>query len=188
MSIYCLKGPSLQRGSGLLEVSISVLVISVGVVGLLTLQVAAKRAGFEALQRTMASALASDIIERMRGNPGALSEYHGAIAGKMSNVTDSSGQNCALGCTQGQLADRDLWEWEQAIIGAAEIDPNDVPIGGLVGASGCIEVVDGLLEVTISWEGYEEFGIVAATNNCGEHHASTARQLLVVETFIAGGA
>lgn len=172
----------------MLEVSVSTLVLSIGVLGLVTLQVAAKRAGFEAVQRTTASALASDIIERMRGNPGALANYNGASAGTVSNVADSSSQTCGSGCTGSELAARDLWEWEQAILGATENDPNDVAVGGLVGASGCISITNGLVEVTISWEGYEQMGVVDSSNTCGGNQASTSRQLLVVETFITDSA
>jgi type IV pilus assembly protein PilV len=183
--------PAKQSGVALLEVAVSVLVISIGVLGLAGLQIAAKRAGYEALQRTTASALANDIIERMRGNPTQLDSYNGANVGAVTNITDASGQNCAAGCTAEELAARDLWEWEQAITGATEVaDPNDaaVAVGGLVQATGCIAVVDGTVEVTISWEGYQEMSVVNAGNDCGGNEGSASRQLLVVETFITDGA
>jgi len=65
----------LQRGISLIEVAIAVLVISVEVIGLASLQLSAKRAGFEAVQRTTAASLANDIIERMRNNPTNLTDY-----------------------------------------------------------------------------------------------------------------
>jgi len=181
----CLTGPPVaQAGVALIEVAVAVLVLSIGVLGLAGLQISAKRAGYEAVQRTTASALAFEIIERMRGNPTALANYDGANVGAVSNIADASGQDCTGGCTKAQLAARDLWEWELAISGATENDPNDVAVGGLVQATGCIDVDGGLVQVTISWEGFHELSVVGATNTCGGNQASTSRQLLVVDTFI----
>ena len=40
-----------ERGASLIEVAIAILVLSIGAIGLASLQISAKRAGFEAMQR-----------------------------------------------------------------------------------------------------------------------------------------
>ena len=64
-----------QGGAGLIEVAISLLVLAIGALGLGSLQISAKRMGFEATQRTEAAALAMDLFERLRANRVALPEY-----------------------------------------------------------------------------------------------------------------
>lgn len=175
-----------QAGVALLEVLVSVVVLSIGTLGLVSSQIAAKRVGYEALQRTTASLLATDIIERMRGNASALSHYGGASAGVVSNVNDSSGAVCSSACESGKVAARDLRDWERAILGFQETDPNGVAVGGLHQASGCVAVEGGSVEVTISWSGHREMSSIAASNTCGANQASAYRQLLALTTFITG--
>jgi len=180
-----------ETGVALLEVAVSVLVISIGVLGLAGIQISAKRSGYEAVQRTTASALAHDIIERMRSNPMVLDRFDAKVAGVGGNITAAGSCTTTTPpstplCADTAFADWDLWEWEQAISGASETDPNDVAVGGLVQATGCIEVDDGSVQVTISWEGYLEMSAVNTANECGDE-TSLRRQLLVVNTFITDG-
>ena len=70
----CMKACA-QSGAGLIEVSISLLILAVGTLGLGSLQIAAKRMGYEAVQRGEAALLAMDLLERMRANRGALPAY-----------------------------------------------------------------------------------------------------------------
>lgn len=60
--------PSLQRGVTLLEVLIAVLVLAVGLLGLAALQARALQENQGAYQRTQASILAYDMLDRMRAN------------------------------------------------------------------------------------------------------------------------
>ncbi len=64
-----------SAGIGLVEVLVALLVFSVGILGVTAMQLAAKRSGYEATQRSIATSLARDIIERMRSNPGQLPGY-----------------------------------------------------------------------------------------------------------------
>ncbi|RLA48698.1 MAG: hypothetical protein DRQ98_14465, partial [Gammaproteobacteria bacterium] len=49
-----------QKGVGLLEVLIALLIFTTGMMGLLSTQLAGKKAGYEATQRSIATALARD--------------------------------------------------------------------------------------------------------------------------------
>ena len=71
-------GKGRQSGFSLVEVMVSVLITSVSLLGMAGMQITSKRAGQEALQRTAATAMAMDILERMRSNPQALAAYQAA--------------------------------------------------------------------------------------------------------------
>ncbi|MEP1471491.1 MAG: type IV pilus modification protein PilV [Halieaceae bacterium] len=184
--------PARQSGVALLEVAIAVLILSIGTLGLAGLQIASKRAGFEAVQRTTASALATDIIERMRGNPVSLASYDGVTIDN-DTATDPPSYDCkTASCDEAAIAVRDLYEWEQAIVGANEvrtIGGTPASVGGLGGVVGCIDTtaggVDGAVEVAIAWEGFLSLDQTLMTNTCGNGIADNRRQLLVVRTFIS---
>ncbi len=87
--------PRRCRGSTMMEVLVSVFVLSIGVLGVAGLQVTAKRSNFEATQRVTAAALAQDIIERMRSNSEELGTYTNAGAGRTINGTSMPLVDCS---------------------------------------------------------------------------------------------
>ena len=68
MSHYQHRSGTKQRGVGLVEVLVTVLVTSVGLLGIAALHLSSLRNNFDANSRSYASMLASDIADRMRGN------------------------------------------------------------------------------------------------------------------------
>ena len=60
-----------QYGLGMIEVLVAGLIFALGVLGLSTMQVKAKRTSYDALQRSLATSLARDMVARMRSNPTA---------------------------------------------------------------------------------------------------------------------
>lgn len=64
-----------HQGVGLLEVLVALLVLSIGVLGALTLQLKALRYTASAAYTTQASFIAYDMLERMRANSTALNNY-----------------------------------------------------------------------------------------------------------------
>jgi type IV pilus modification protein PilV len=100
-----------QRGAGLVEVAIALLVLAIGALGLGSLQIAAKRMGFEAIQRTEAAALASDLLARLRANPLALPAYASTGIGEASGAQlPPPGADCDRGgCAPAAWAAWDLW-------------------------------------------------------------------------------
>ena len=64
-----------QSGIGMIEVLVTLFIVSVGFLNMAALQTTAKRSNFDAVQRTTAVMLAHDIVERMRANPGVLETY-----------------------------------------------------------------------------------------------------------------
>lgn len=170
-----------SKGISLIEVLITLLVMSVGMLGVLGLQVNAKRVNYDATQRTLAAGLVQNMVERMRANPGDAGNLSAGVAADItldSYVTPSGGLGgsvivaeptaCSSSspCTGQELAARDLWEWEQSIDGVSETrtdsNNNSLSTGGLVNPTACITHSSGTVTVTIAW-----YGSMAMTNPAG---------------------
>lgn len=183
-----------QGGFNLIEVLVSTLVVSVSVLGMAGMQVTAKRVGHEAVQRTSATSLATDMIERMRANPEALSNYVTTSIGGGS-ITAEPSPDCSYdstsNCTTAQLAAHDLWEWEQAIDGATEtrvVGSDTVAVGGLFDPTACVAVNGGAVTISMAWEGYQTLSspsLDACGAGLGKYGVDDAkRQVVSITTYI----
>ena len=142
-----------QKGVGLLEVLIALLIFTTGMMGLLSTQLAGKKAGYEATQRSIATALARDILERIQANPGQTPAYLVNNAGDQENPLSIPATNCEQSdCTPVQLATFDLWQWESLVLGVSEKQGMS-NVGGLVSPRACIFREEGVVLVAISWLG-----------------------------------
>jgi type IV pilus assembly protein PilV len=124
--------PTPQRNTGftLVEILITVIVLSIGLLGLAGLQISGLRANMSSEARSKATLLANDIIERMRANPlgvqnpvaAADNQYAGIntaslACGSNPNPFCSSNSGGATlvtapgGCTPAQMAAFDAWVW-----------------------------------------------------------------------------
>lgn len=194
-------------GFGLIEVLITLLVFSIGILAVAGLQAVARKNNYEALQRTTAAWLAHSIIASMRANPQALDHYLVAASAPLG-----SGNNVALqtncydqACTPAQLANFDRWLWQRALDGASEsVILNNAPIftGGLSRPSACIlgppAGASGTYTVVIAWRGVAERG-GSGVRNCGKGRSlygapqdsgtnannESYQRALVVQTYIA---
>lgn len=186
----------LRRGFSLLEVMVALSVISVGVLGLAGLQLAAKRAGHEAMQRTTAASLAMDIMARMRANPQALHNYVSTaqLAGFSGSEPTPGCNSSSTACTPAELAAHDLWQWGQALNGAAETRMaagRQLAVGGLLEPSACISVNSGRVTIAIAWAAFQELSDPGA-HPCGAASgkygpSGARRQLLVLHSFVSSG-
>lgn len=75
-----------QRGVGMIEVLVALLVLAIGVLGFSALQLRAFQATAEATDRTMAMNLARDLADRIRINRLGLSDYVTAINNKTTET------------------------------------------------------------------------------------------------------
>ena len=184
------------KGVGMLEFLIALLIFSIGMLGLLSAQLAGKRAGYEALQQSVATALARDILERIRANPARSLDYRVTAAGKASYRLPVPGVNCdTTSCSPEQLVVYDLWQWESLLLGESESDLGK-HVGGLITPRACITNDDGLVEVAINWLGVkavsETAGSLCGSDEDGEdtaedraNNGSHQRNQLKIATFIA---
>ena len=102
------KQQAFQAGVTLIEILVTVVIISVGLLGVASLHLTSLRAGQGAHTRSQATALATDIIDRMRANSVAANAY----------VT-KMGDNAPI--TPTGLVDTDKKQWLDAL---AEALPN----------------------------------------------------------------
>jgi type IV pilus assembly protein PilV len=180
----------------MLEFLVALLIFSTGMMGMMTAQLAGKKAGYEASRRSVATALARDILERMRANSGQLEAYRISGAGNESRRLPQPGVNCDTSvCTAAQLAAFDVWQWESLLLGESESYAG-VSTGGLFSPRACIATAGGEVDVAISWLGVANIGVESEAV-CGAGGAglesepegmpdtSPRRHQLTISTFIA---
>ena len=186
---------SRQSGASLIESLIAVVVLSVGLLGISMLQLQSKHLNLQSIQRSEASMLANEIVERMRNNRGSLASYLATVGG--GTITAAPDPACTAGapCTDLELAGHDLWQWEQSLDGAAEVRGSS-NTGGLQLATGCITGpaggVAGVYSVTVAWRGRNQSNNVS-TNTCGANSGkydeltgdNRYRRLLSMDVHIA---
>lgn len=97
------------RGLTLIEVLVSLLILSIGILGLATLQTASLNFNAGASQRTQATVLANDMAERMRGNRQA------ALASAYDIAVEDPTPACAAPSLAGTLAAQDISAWRMAL-------------------------------------------------------------------------
>jgi type IV pilus assembly protein PilV len=183
-----------EGGFTLIEALIAFVILSVGLLGIVSLQAIAKTSQHLAIQHTRAVTLADAIVERIRVNPTAMATYNIGL----SPVGDGtrSPQDCSTACTPTQLANHDLWAWDQALAGAvATIDAGATNTAGLIQPRGCIVFTPesgksgtGRLSVIIQWRGlHESFDAVqTGDTRCGGAAigADDFRRQVVVNTYV----
>lgn len=183
-----------QSGLSLVEVLVTTVVFSVGLLGVTGLNAVSQRASFEAVQRSMASELAYALLEDIRGNSDALLVYLAAgDLGRGSRGAEPAPtcEDPAAPCTAQEFALHGLWEWEQALDGALETNAG-VATGGLLAPTACIAGPvaggAGVYSVSIVWRGTSEL-TDAALNNCGVGTGlygagNTFRRMVVIQSYI----
>lgn len=200
---------SRQAGFSMLEVLISVFVVAIGLLGIAALQFMSKRSNFEAVQRTTATLLATDITERLRANRSQLLNYAGDASAPITPLggpTPTRTQPATLcttsACGPYDLSQYDLWEWETQLNGLSDEDTaSGAGTGGLVAPTACITtdtaagVVDrsGQYIVAIAWRGATQLtnptisdcGQGSGKYNGEDGSADTHRRVLVVSTYIS---
>lgn len=184
-----------QHGFTLLEVMIALLIFGVGLLTVAALQTVSKRANYEAVQRTTASFLALDMLERMRVNKGRLNRYTQGQMELGGGQRAQPGTECtslADACDGIDIANADLWEWEQRLDGVAAEDADGNATGGLLSPTACLDGPGGggtgVYTVAIAWRGVTELTNPTA-DDCGDDTGlygdnNEFRRILVVSAFI----
>jgi type IV pilus assembly protein PilV len=164
------------RGVSLIEVLVSLVILSVGVLAVVGLQLVSKRNNADAGQRSIAAQLAYDMAERMRANastailPSYLIGTTSLPAGvRWTSGTPPAACTTSAPCTPAATAARDLYEWELSLNGAAE----GGGAGGLVSPLACIRQStsdgggDGIYMITIAWRGTVQIPDSGTGEACG---------------------
>ena len=186
-----------QRGFSLVEVMVALFVLSIAMLGIAGLQITSKRANFEAVQRTTATLLAQEFLERIRSNDDQLTIYTNAGVGRTIQLAGSDGitvTNCTTAaCDTATLAMYDLYEFSQALAGVSE-SAGGPATGGLTEPTVCITgpaVTPGFVTVALAWRGLTRLSN-PTLNACGAGSgryddgadADVHRRVLLVDTFV----
>lgn len=100
-----------QCGFTLIEVLIALVLISVGVLGLLALQIHSLQSSHDAYLTSVANIQAMDLEERIRANRCAVSRYLFSVA---ENIPGSTSTDCeGSPCGPQELARYDLVQWKE---------------------------------------------------------------------------
>lgn len=179
-----------QRGVGLIEVLVSLVVIGIGLLGILELYAAGQRSEMEAYQRAQALILVEDMANRINTNREVVDCY----AINNADATDYLGHgntevyNCAGVGTQAtrNLADADLAAWDGMLKGSNETNGDgSVNFGGLNEARGCISsnAAGDLVTIAVAWTGNARISDAANTCAEDEYAADGERRRVVVRTI-----
>ena len=174
--------PSRGKGMTFIEVLVAVFILVTGILGAVAMQATAKKGSFDAMQRSVASALAQDILERMRSNnPAALAAYAATDYGVSLNSPPVKRCDTIAGsCSPAEMVINDKYEWEMSLMGADVVNDGN-NIAGLTGVRGCISHALNAVTVVVSWEGRTEIAD-AAKDSCGS--AGSKRRQVIVKAFI----
>lgn len=169
-----------QRGTTMLEVLVTIVILAFGMLGLAGMQSKIFVAEMESYQRAQAVLLMNDMVERMNANRSAAAAYVPSPATTTFGTGDTTfgTANALPGDCLAKAAGvpRDQCEWSNALKGAAETS-SGAKVGGMIGALGCITLIQaqdatpglckpGIYMVTVAWQGLNPTSIPSAT--CGQ--------------------
>lgn len=150
-------------GFSLLEVMITILIVSVGLLGLAGLHARSLVAEAEAGGRGQALALIQDLAQRIEAN------QVGAKTA-ISNTLTISNIGCGYSCSTGSQFNTDLCEWQAAVTSAKSLPD----------ACGCIETISANNELLLSlaWRGHDNGFAPTAAQTCGSGAITTNRRVV----------
>lgn len=103
-----------QSGFSLLEIVITLFIISIGILGLVIMQATGLNSNQRAYQRSQATILAYDMADRMRANTSAINNYLTSFMVPTS-ATRQVGCITTGVCSTADMAQNDLYEWNIAL-------------------------------------------------------------------------
>ncbi|QQE87927.1 type IV pilus modification protein PilV [Azotobacter chroococcum] len=146
----------------LIEVMVTLLILSIGLLGMAALQVRLQKSEMEAYQRAQALLLLSDMANRIAANRNAAADYVTGASGPV-------GVDSVCSTSMASRKDIDLGEWCNALQGAAETTgSNASKVGAMLGGRGCVESL-GSNEylITVAWQGEGPIAAPPASVACG---------------------
>ena len=134
-----------QLGSSLIEILITLIIMAVGLLGLASIQVISIKNVNNSQFRSLATAYAYDMAERMRSNRGGdYSDIDTTSITEPSCVSDDEADSCSVT----QMVQLDAYQWAQEI-------SQDVISGGLPTGTGTVtqdSSDDDVFNITVAWE------------------------------------
>jgi type IV pilus assembly protein PilV len=178
-----------QRGTTLIEILISVVILLVALLGAAGMMVRSNQSEMESYQRVQALTLLQDMAARLNANRQVAACY--AVAGAMT--TAGTGGISAPSCTTGSAAQQatvtsDLTAWNNALLGNTETAASGtVALGAMIGARGCIEAIDTVNQVyrvTVAWQGLVKTVVPSLPCGSGNFGSDGYRRAISVQVRI----
>ena len=131
-----------QGGFSLIEVLVALFILSIGLLGLAALQTTGLKFNHQSYQRTQATMLSYDIIDRIRANPIGLNadNYDSVPPGPPGAYPDC----VAATCTPAAMANYDVGMWKDAL--SAQLGPT---------ADAQISTLGEVRTITITWKEHD---------------------------------
>lgn len=154
---------SRMHGVTMIEVLITIVILTIGLLGVAGLQARMQLAEVESYHRSHAIVLLQDIVARVAANRRNAMNYVTATPVGTGNAL----QNC-LGLTGSAL---DLCQWNNALLGASEVSSGGQQVGAMIGARGCITNVSATMPreftVAVVWQGVAPT-VAPTVTTCGQ--------------------
>jgi type IV pilus assembly protein PilV len=178
-----------QRGTTLVEVLVTVVVLAFGLLGIAAFQAKAQAGSLEAYQRAQAIVLLEDMQARISGNNTAAADY---VTATPLGTGDTPGDCAALA----DRSARDKCEWSAALLGAAEVkDDTGASVGAMIGARGCITELQardtapgvckpGIYLLTVAWQGMHATRPPSHACGSGAYGAETLRRAIAARVAV----
>ena len=141
-----------QKGVGLLEILITVLLLSIGFLAAAKMQVQGMRFSQSAYIEAQAYFMITDMMDRMRSNSGGVEAGHYDNKWTAATLTDPKcNENF---CDEKKLAEQDLFDWSAKIHSLRQTDGfiPSLPSSDKVKAkAGIVVMANGMYELRASW-------------------------------------
>ena len=173
------KLPATHRGSSLIEVLVSLLIMTFGMLGLAGLQNHAQIAELESYQRQQALILLEDMAARMENNKANTASY---VTASPLGTSASDAANCS----QTTLKAIDQCDWSKMLKGVAEVK-GSTKLGAMIGARGCIkeEVAGKEYTIAVVWQGMNKTVSPATTCGAGLYDSNETRRAVTTIVRVA---
>jgi type IV pilus assembly protein PilV len=137
-----------QQGFSLIEALVAFLILSVGMLGIASLQVLSLKAGSTAVMRTVAVMKVEEMMERIRNNPVQVNGYATASATGVNNGCNDYATYKS--CTSAQMVQDDIYHWIEEL-------KNRLPNTGVKASIAVLAPTPGTLPaatvtVTVNWD------------------------------------
>ena len=195
---------SASAGFTLIELLVTMLVVSLGLLGLAGLQIRMQQAEFESYQRSQALVLLYDMVDRIRSQRIAAQSCF-AFTTNTANGTPyvGTGATAPTGCASGgtaadnAMANTAIAEWHNLLLGAAEVK-SATNVGAMIGARGCVtydassafsgQPGTGIYSVMVAWQGAIDTAIPTTASGTTIHcadglYGNETQRRVVLATF-----
>jgi type IV pilus assembly protein PilV len=152
---------SIQRGTSMIEVLVTIVILTFGLLGLVGMQTRLQMSEVESYQRAQGLILIEDMASRIATNRNSASSY---VTGTSSPL--GTGNSCTYSAGSSRQA-QDSCEWSNALQGAGEVTGGS-KVGAMIGARGCVEDMGGgAYMVTVAWQGTVPISAPPSSVACG---------------------